>query len=343
MVRREVKIGEEVEMRLDVVNVSRKPTLLVRVENMVPNDFEVVDLPSSCSLTNGSVDIKEKSVGPFQVETIKLKLKAMKAGCYTLNPEVTYVDDLGKTKTVKLNPITVTVQPIKPEYEELPGRITTGYAELDKLLLGGIPENQAVLLVAPSSDERQLLVKRFLAIGVRTGETTLYITSEPGNAQDLARQNQNLFLVECGPQTDQPQQPSSNAYRLRGIDNLTNIDIALTKYFRTLEPKQTAPRRACIDILSDVLLEHHAVVTRKWLSSLLANLKTKSFTTLAVINPRMHPQEECEAILGIFEGAIRVTDKETPEGTKQTLKIKKLINQKYSDKELSLDKETLKD
>ena len=148
LVRRELRVGEEFEMRLDLVNVGRKPSLLVRVKNMVPNDFKVINLQSSCSLKNDSVEMKEKSIGPFQVETVKLKLSATKPGSYTLNPEVTYVDDVGKTKTVNPNPITITVQLAKPAYEALPGRITTGYTELDQLLLGGIPEKYAVL---PSS------------------------------------------------------------------------------------------------------------------------------------------------------------------------------------------------
>jgi hypothetical protein len=50
-----------------------------------------------------------------------------------------------------------------------------------------------------------------------------------------------------------------------------------------------------------------------------------------------------EAILGVFDGEIRLSEKMTPEGTKQTLKIKKLINQKYSDKEIILNKEALSD
>jgi hypothetical protein len=57
----------------------------------------------------------------------------------------------------------------------------------------------------------------------------------------------------------------------------------------------------------------------------------------------MHPAEELQAILGVFDGEIRVSEKETPEGTKQTLKIRKLINQKYSDKEIILNKEALSD
>ena len=42
--RRQAVVGEEFEMRLDLVNVGRKPCLLVRVENMTPNDFKVVNL-----------------------------------------------------------------------------------------------------------------------------------------------------------------------------------------------------------------------------------------------------------------------------------------------------------
>jgi hypothetical protein len=57
-----------------------------------------------------------------------------------------------------------------------------------------------------------------------------------------------------------------NVVKLKGTENLTEIDIALTKAFRTLNPSAAAPRRACVEIVSDVLLQHHAVITRKWLS-----------------------------------------------------------------------------
>ena len=38
MVRREVRVGEEFEMRLDLVNASRKPGLLVKVEGVIPSE-----------------------------------------------------------------------------------------------------------------------------------------------------------------------------------------------------------------------------------------------------------------------------------------------------------------
>jgi KaiC/GvpD/RAD55 family RecA-like ATPase/tetratricopeptide (TPR) repeat protein len=339
MVPRKVQLGEEFEMRFDLVNVGRRPGVLVKIGGAFPPEFKVTGLPAFASLQNGDLEMKEKSVGPFQVETVKLKLKATKAGSYSLNPEVTYVDDLDKTRAFKANPITVAAQTPQPAYETLPGRITTGYTELDRLMLGGIPEKYAVVLAAPSCDERQLLIRRFLEAGAKAGGTTLYVTCETGNMQDVAKQFQaNFYLVVCSLQADLFLQSLPNVYKLKGIDNLTEIDIALTKLFRTLDPSQTTPRRVCIDLISDVLLQHHAVIARKWLSSLLSNLKSKGFTTLAVIDPRMHQSEEAQAVLGLFDGEIRIAERESAKGAEKVLKILKLYNQKYSENELVLTK-----
>jgi KaiC/GvpD/RAD55 family RecA-like ATPase len=93
--------------------------------------------------------------------------------------------------------------------------------------------------------------------------------------------------------------------------------------------------------VSDVLLQHHAVITRKWLNALLPDLKTKGFTTLAVIDQNMHPQEETQAITGLFDGEIRITEKETANGVQRSLRIRKLTSQRYSENELGLTKEKL--
>jgi hypothetical protein len=89
------------------------------------------------------------------------------------------------------------------------------------------------------------------------------------------------------------------------------------------------------------LLQHHAVTTRKWLSGLLPELKTKGFTTLAVVNPQMHPQEEVQAISGLFEGEIRITEKDAEKGPEKILRIRKLYNQRYIDTEFVLTREKL--
>jgi hypothetical protein len=83
------------------------------------------------------------------------------------------------------------------------------------------------------------------------------------------------------------------------------------------------------------------VITRKWLTGLLPNLRAKGFTTLAVVNPHMHPPEEVQAILGLFEGEIRVSEREMTWGIDKVLRVRKMYNQRYLENELTLTRERL--
>ena len=226
--------------------------------------------------------------------------------------------------------------------EVLPDRITTGYADLDNLLFGGIPKNYAVILTSPSCDERDLLIKRFLETGVKKGETTFYITIDPGEVSKLAEEFQsNFYFLICNPQADKIIKSLPNVFKLKSLENLTDISIALTKAFRKLDTSINGPKRACIQIISDILLQHHAVQTRKFLTELTTELKSRGFTTLAVVNPKMHPSEEAHAILDLFEGEINIYEKETKKGLEKFLKIKKMYKQRYSENEILLKKEKL--
>jgi KaiC/GvpD/RAD55 family RecA-like ATPase len=222
----------------------------------------------------------------------------------------------------------------------LPGRISTGSTNLDNLLLGGIPENYAVIMTASPSDEREQLIKNFLQAGLTNGKITFFISTEPGNVASIAKEFQStLYLFICNPQADAMVQDIPNVFKLKGVEDLTEIEIALAKAFRNLNPSVVDTKRICIEIISDVLLQHNALTTRRWLSELLPMLRAKGFTSLAVVDPNMHAAEDVEAILSVFEGEIRVSEKETPEGTKQTLKIHKLHEQKYMENEITLTKE----
>jgi len=55
----------------------------------------------------------------------------------------------------------------------------------------------------------------------------------------------------------------------------------------------------------------------------------------------MHPPEEVQAIIGLFEGEIRVSEKETDSGFAKVLRVRKLCNQRYLDNEIILSREKL--
>lgn len=224
----------------------------------------------------------------------------------------------------------------------LPDRIKTDYDDLDNLLFGGIPKDYAVILEAPSCDERELLIKSFLEAGAKEGQITFYVTVEASEGKALAEQFQsNFYLFICNPQADTIISTLPNVFKLKGVENLTDINIALTSAFRKLDMSLRSPRRACIEIISDVLLQHHAVSMRRWLTALVPELKSRGFTTLAVMNPYMHPSQEVQAIQDIFDGEISIYEKETNEGPEKFLRIRKMVNQRYLDNELLIRKERI--
>jgi KaiC/GvpD/RAD55 family RecA-like ATPase len=218
--------------------------------------------------------------------------------------------------------------------------VSTGYADLDRLLYGGIASNCAVVLTSPSCSERDQLVKSFLEVGAKRGEVAFYVTINPGSIKALADEYPSSFhLFICNPQADAIFKDAPNVVKLKGVENLTEISIALTSAIRKLDQSLKGPRRICLGLVSDIVLQHHAVQTRRWLAGLIPELQSEGFTTLAIIDPQVHPSEELHAVLGLFDGEIYIREEETEKGLERFLRVKKMSNQKYLEDELLLKKE----
>ena len=334
-----IVVGQEFEARLDMINPSGGKGFLVRIESLLPPEFETLKITPESTTHDGVVEMQENTIEPFAVKTIKLTLKVTKPGTLTLSPKTVYIDDLDRNRVSTSTPVKLTAMSAEPIYEILPNRVATGTAELDRLLLGGIPQGYGLILIAPSSNEREQLIRRFIETGARSGETTLYLTCNLNNVAFLVESQVKMYCLLCNAQADSALPSSPNIFKLKGVENLTEIDIAMTKFFRSLNQSTAGPRRILVEIVSDVLLQHHAIITRRWLASLLPTFKSKGFTTLAVIDPQMHAPEGVQAILSLFDGEIRIKEKETPQGFRQTLRVKRLNNQKFLEDELTVNKE----
>jgi len=335
---KEIRVGEDFNLEMQIVNVGKEAVQLARLEEIIPAGFQLIVKPDYCGLEDAYLDMKGKRLEPLKTEEIELSLRAFEKGTFTITPRIACIDEAGRKIFRGPNPVTINVSEVV-----LPGRIATGSKDLDNLLYGGIPENYAVVLTSPSCDERDLLIRKFLETGVRNGQTTFYVTIEALGVKSLVEEFQsNFYLFICNPRADTIVESLLNVFKLKGVENLTDIDIALVSAFRGLDtsPKNDQ-RRACIEIVSDVLLQHHAVSTRRWLTGLIADFRSRGFTTLAVMNPYMHSSEEVHAILGLFEGEINIHEKETAKGLEKFLKVKKMYNQRYLVNELPLRKERL--
>ena len=336
---REAKINEDVDVEIELHNAGKSVASLIRVEDIVPQGFELVTSPNFASVQGSTVYLNRKELASSRTQKIRLTMRSSIDGVFTLKPRIVYVNSAGRQSSLEVKPMEISILPTA-----VAGRISTGFKDLDNLLLGGIPENYAIILTSTACDEKDLLIRRFLEAGTTNEQITFYVTAELMGAKNFAEMHQTSFyLFACNPQAETVIKSSPNVSKLKGVENLTDINIALTSTLRRLHRAIEAPRRACIEIISDVLLQHHAVQTRRWLTGLLPELKSEGFTILMVINPRMHSPEEVQAILGLFEGEMNIYEKESEGGSRKYLRIKKMYNQRYLENEMLLRKEKLLD
>lgn len=127
----EAVVGEEFEVRLDLVNVAKNFGLLIRVDNLTPQGFRVASIPSQYELENGSIDMKGKKLDALNVETIKFLLEPTEAGVAYLCPEVVYTDNAGNFKTCRSNAVKVTVHiPLSFKFKTEAARMVFDYLVL---------------------------------------------------------------------------------------------------------------------------------------------------------------------------------------------------------------------
>lgn len=113
---KETVVGNELDIRLDLINVAKSFGLLVRIENLIPPGLKIVASDSRLSIEDGSLDLMGKRLEPLKVDSVKINVQAIEPGIITLDPKVVFVDDAGKFKTCRPKPVRLTVKP-RPSFE----------------------------------------------------------------------------------------------------------------------------------------------------------------------------------------------------------------------------------
>lgn len=252
---KDANVGEDITLEIELVNTGKTSASLIKVEEILPAGFDLVAKPDYCHFENTYLDMNRKRLNPSMTEKIRLILRSFNKGKFAVKPKIFYLDETGQQMFCKPESVTINILETL-----LPGRISTGYKDFDNLLLGGIPNNYAVILTSPSCDERDLLIKRFLGAGAKERQITFYVTTKVIPVETLTKEPQSNIFFVCNPQADKVIKDMPNVFKLKGVENLTDINIALTSAFRRLNMLVSSPRRACIEIISDVLLQHHPFI-----------------------------------------------------------------------------------
>ena len=115
MAKRETTVGEESEARLDIVNISRKPVQLLRIESVIPSALGIKSMPSHCFLQGDSIIFQGRKLAPFEVESIKFVLQPKRPGIFNLAPSMSYKDlnhdDYKEASSYAIKPLRIIVTP----------------------------------------------------------------------------------------------------------------------------------------------------------------------------------------------------------------------------------------
>ncbi|MFQ6086337.1 MAG: hypothetical protein ACE5OY_08800 [Candidatus Bathyarchaeia archaeon] len=216
-------------------------------------------------------------------------------------------------------------------------RVPTGDTSVDELLFGGMPEGYAVLLLSPVCDERTRFLEGFIKHSVLDGRPACYLTSDPRGVLDLAASYPKFMrLILCHSMSDQVAQGRENVYAVRGAEVLSHLNASLMDAIQSMESGEEKGI-ACCDILSDILSQHGAGTTKKWLADVLQRLKGRGFTALSVLNPDVHSKSDIEALRELFDGEFRVSQEEQEGRTRALFRVTRMYQQNFQDREIILE------
>jgi hypothetical protein len=108
--KRELQIGDELNLEIELVNAGKGPASLVKLAEVIPESFELVEKPETCRQEDSYLNMKGRRLDPLKTEEIKLVFKPKAKGVFSFKPRILYLDENGKLKSNEPEPIEITVK-----------------------------------------------------------------------------------------------------------------------------------------------------------------------------------------------------------------------------------------
>jgi tetratricopeptide (TPR) repeat protein len=108
--QRELKVGEDLKLEIELVNAGKGPALLIKVNEAIPEGFELIEKQDIYRVEDSYINLRGKRLDPLKTEDVRLVLKPQVQGTFILKPTILYLDENGKYKSHELETVTIIVK-----------------------------------------------------------------------------------------------------------------------------------------------------------------------------------------------------------------------------------------
>jgi hypothetical protein len=108
--RKELKVGEDVELEIELANAGKGQALLNQIENAIPEGFELTAKPGPYRVEGCNINLKGRRLDPLRAEEVKFGFRPKHKGTFTMAPRILYIDENGNAKSHRPEPVTITVK-----------------------------------------------------------------------------------------------------------------------------------------------------------------------------------------------------------------------------------------
>lgn len=106
----ELVVGEDWELEIHLANLGKSPAFLTRLEQVIPEGFDLTEKPEKCMVGDGVLNLKGRKLAPLEAVEMKLTLKPRKKGKFVFTPKIHFMDEKGENKSFALEQVVVNVK-----------------------------------------------------------------------------------------------------------------------------------------------------------------------------------------------------------------------------------------
>ncbi len=110
LAEKEVGVGEDLLVELEMANVGKTAATLMKLENIAAEGLELNKARIRHRVEDNFIDLKGKRLEHLKTHEVKLPMKAKTKGTFELRPRILFVDEKGNYRSYEFEPIALTVR-----------------------------------------------------------------------------------------------------------------------------------------------------------------------------------------------------------------------------------------